>query len=269
MPNSRAFLTAILLSTICCTAPLHAQSESPDKPKRKIVTAPALQQAPVDFNHPPREYVSREAQGWDVFIEKELADQEPERAKAALGRLDAKLGEIVKVLPESALPDLRKVKIFIMHGQHAKNGGRSSGLEYFRQESPKHYEWLDPRMASSIVIYDAENYLRLTDHWALKALMHEMGHAHHLEHWPEERADIYDAWKAAIDGGLYQTVREEDKDAFNPNYAAQNHLEYFAELSATYFTGNNYFPRDRAALKDYDPAGYKLIEQLWGISEGK
>jgi hypothetical protein len=174
MPNSRAFLTAILLSTICCTAPLHAQSESPDKPKRKIVTAPALQQAPVDFNHPPREYVSREAQGWDVFIEKELADQEPERAKAALGRLDAKLGEIVKVLPESALPDLRKVKIFIMHGQHAKNGGRSSGLEYFRQESPKHYEWLDPRMASSIVIYDAENYLRLTDHWALKALMHEI-----------------------------------------------------------------------------------------------
>jgi hypothetical protein len=61
-------------------------------------------------------------------------------------------------------------------------------------------------------------------------------------------------------------VREEDKGTHNPNYAAQNHLEYFAELTATYFAGNSYFPRDRAALKTYDMAGYALIEKLWGIT---
>jgi len=28
----------------------------------------------------------------------------------------------------------------------------------------------------------------------------------------------------------------------------------------------NYFPKDRAGLKAYDPAGYALVEKLWGIS---
>ena len=65
--------------------------------------------------------------------------------------------------------------------------------------------------------------------------------------------------------GRYQVVRGEDKDTHVPNYAAQNHLEYFAELSAMYFGGANYFPRDRAGLKAYDPEGYAIIRKLWGI----
>ena len=62
-------------------------------------------------------------------------------------------------------------------------------------------------------------------------------------------------------------MREEDKGTHNPNYAAQNHLEYFAELTAMYFVGANYFPRDRAGLKAYDPAGYALVETLWGLND--
>ena len=128
------------------------------------------------------------------------------------------------------------------------------------------HDWLDPRMARSIVIYNAENYVKISEFWALKGLIHEFGHAHHLEHWPEDRADIYDAWNHAMKAGLYQVVREEDKGTHNPNYAAQNHLEYFAELTAMYFVGAHYFPRDRAGLKAYDPAGYALAEKLWGLN---
>ena len=109
------------------------------------------------------------------------------------------------------------------------------------------------------------SHCNLTDHWALKTLVHEFGHAHHLEHWPEDRADIFDAWQAAMKAGLYKTVRPDDAHTHNPNYAAQNHLEYFAELTATYFVGNSYFPRDRAALQSYDPAMHALLEKLWGI----
>lgn len=231
----------------------------------KRVTAKAHQQAPVDFNHPPRDYVTYTQQGWEVLVERQLADEDPVTAKATLVRVEKKLGEIAALLPPATLPDLRKLKVFILYGTKAKAGGRDSGLEYFRTDAPTHHHWLDARMGRSIVIFNAANYLKLTEQWALKSLVHEFGHAQHLEHWPEDHPNIYDAWKAAVKAGRYQTVCEEDKDTHFPNYAAQNHLEYFAELTAMYFVGANYFPRDRAGLKAYDPAGYALIEKLWGV----
>ena len=206
-------------------------------------------------------------QGWSVLVEKQLAAEAPELAKTTLARLEKKLGETVAVLPAAALPDLRQVKIFLLYGPDAKAGGRQEGLEYFGANAAEHQDWLDPRMARSIVIYCAANYAKLSEFWALKALVHEFGHAQHLEHWPENRADIYDTWDRAMKAGLYQVVREEDKDTHKPNYAAQNHLEYFAELTAMYFVGTNYFPRDRAGLKAYDPAGYVLLEKLWGLND--
>lgn len=235
--------------------------------EKKRRTAPALKQAPVDFNHPPREYVTHELQGWSVLVEEQLADEAPELAKEALARLNSKLGQVAAALPAATLPDLRKVKVFLMYGPKATAGGRGNGLEYFRSISPKHHDWLDPRMASSIVIFDAANYRDISDLWATKALFHEFGHVHHLEHWPEHRADIYDTWEHAIKAGLYQVVREEDKGKHLPNYAAQNHLEYFAELTAMYFASINYFPYDRAGLKQYDPEGYALIQKLWNIAD--
>jgi Mlc titration factor MtfA (ptsG expression regulator) len=93
------------------------------------------------------------------------------------------------------------------------------------------------------------------------------GHAQHLEHWPEDRADIYDTWERAMKAGLYKVVQKKDMKAHMPNYAAQNHLEYFAELTTMYFSGANYFPYNRAGLKKYDPAGYALVEKLWNVAE--
>lgn len=222
-------------------------------------------QAAVNFNHPPRDYVAHRLQGWEVLVESQLADEDAATTKAVLDRVDKKLGELAALLPSAALPDLRKLKVFLLYGTKAKAGGRGSGLEYFRVDAPSNHDWLDPRMGRSIVIYDAANYLQLSDAWAIKSLVHEFGHAQHLEHWPEDYAAIHDAWQAAMTAGLYQTVREEDKDTHVPNYAAQNHLEYFAELTAMYFVGGNYFPKDRAGLKAYDPAGYALIQKFWGI----
>lgn len=228
-------------------------------------TAPATIQKPVDFNHPPRAYEKHVLQKWDVFVEQQLVDCDPKLAKLAIGRLEKKLAEVVSSIPSASLPDLRKLSIFILFGPKSKAGGRNSGLEFFQANAAQNQNWLDPRMAHSIVIYDAENYVRLSDLWAGKSLMHEFGHAQHLEHSPESRADIYDTWVHAKKAGLYQSVRAEDRFTHNPNYALQNHLEYFAELSAMYFIGCNYYPHNREQLKVYDPQGYQLVERIWGL----
>lgn len=266
MGASMRYLTTCTLICLVFSASFGATVTQSHK---RRVTAPAVKQAPVDFNHPPRAYVTQQRSGWTVLVEKQLADEAPELAEATLQRLETKLHEAVKALPADAVKNLRHVKIFLMYGPQATAGGRTNGLEYFRAVAPKFHDWLDPRMASSIVIYSADNYSKLSDLWAIKALVHEFGHAQHLEHWPEQRADIFDTWERAIQSGLYQEVHEKDKDAHMSNYAAQNHLEYFAELSAIYFVGANYFPYNRAGLKKYDPAGYKLIEKLWGVDTGE
>jgi hypothetical protein len=213
------------------------QGAAGDLPRK---TAAILKQEPVDFNHPPRDYVTHKLHGWSVLVEKQLVDEAPKLAKTTLARLENNLGEAVAVPPAATLPDLRKLRIFLLYGPQAKAGGRKSGLEYFRANAPKHQDWFDPRMGRRIVIFNAANYVKISEFWAIKALMHEFGHAQHLEHWPKNRAGIYTAWDHAVKAGLFQTVRGEDKSTHNPNYAAQNHLEYFAELTAIYFVGANY-----------------------------
>jgi hypothetical protein len=257
-------LAALFVGLVVCGTTVRGGDDGA-KPRP---TAPAVKQDPVDFNHPPREYVARTIDGWSVLVEKQLVKESPLLAKAALSRLAAKLSQLSTLLPPHTLPDLQKVKIFLMFGQRAKEGGRSNGLEYFRRNAPRYLDWLDPRMGSSIVIFDADNYVKLSQFWALKALVHEFAHAHHLEHWPEAQPDIYDTWDHAMKAGLYQTVRDKDKGTHMPNYAARNHLEYFAELSAMYFVGCNYFPHERTELKAYDPDGYALVEKLWGVDNG-
>ena len=230
-----------------------------------LVGADVSAQVAVNYRVPRREYVRARRVGWTVYVEKQLIDEQAPLAQEALVRLESELAWVVKKLPPLTLGDLRRVNLFLLYGPRARGGGRASGLEYFNMRAVTHRSWLDSRMGRSIVIYDAENWVGISDLWARKALLHELGHAHQLEHWPERQEDIYAAWQQAMQGGLYQQVRPDDRDSHEPNYAARNQLEYFAELTATYFGGNSYFPYNRQQLKIYDPTGYALVRKMWKV----
>src|SRR6185437_15870801 len=101
------------------------------------------------------------------------------------------------------------------------------------------------------------------DLWALKALLHEYGHAHHLLHWKEQQPDILQAWQNAASCGLYCNTTDLDGKVIPRAYALTNQLEYFAELTTMYFANCNYFPHNRSELKKYDPVGYNMIELMW------
>lgn len=231
-------------------------------------SSPALGLPPVDFNHPPRDYVTNQVSHWTLFVESQMVQEDPDLARRAMNRLNEKLVEAMAVLPASASAPLRHLKFFLLYGEKSRHGGRNNGLQYFRKSAPDHNRHLDPRMASSIVIYSASNFVWLSEFWALKALVHELAHAHHLEQWPERRADIYDAWAHAKEAGLYRNIQDDRGRTLSQGYALQNHLEYYAELSCIYFVNGNYYPFNRANLRHYDPRGFQLIERLWGIRDG-
>ena len=68
-----------------------------------------------------------------------------------------------------------------------------------------------------------------------------------------------------MDRSLYRDVQDMNGKLIPRAYATANQLEYFAELSAAYFVGINYFPYDRAGLQRYDPAGAAMVEAVWSL----
>ena len=220
----------------------------------------------VDFNHPPRDYVERKALQWPLLVEKELTEKDPELAVRAEKKLIAQLQRMLDLFPKAAHPVFKNLKLFLMGGKSMKRGGYDSGGEYHQKTSPDFYKYLDPRMASSVVIYSAENYDWLSDFWSLKVILHEFSHAYQLEQWPEDKPEIVKAWEHAKEQGLYKKAARHDSVILEEPYVMTNALEYFAELSCMYFCGCDYAPYNRNELRPYDPTGYEMIEQLWRLA---
>ena len=65
---------------------------------------------------------------------------------------------------------------------------------------------------------------------------------------------------------MYRGVKDVNGAILESAYARQNQLEYFAELSCAYFWRGEYEPFDRAALRQYDPGGFAIIEKMWGVN---
>jgi hypothetical protein len=253
-----AWCLAAVALALCRDEPAQAQDRKTPQPPP---------QAAVDYANPPREYEAARAGDWTVRVEKQLLADAPEVGKKAQARLEKKLDEALRALPGSSHARVKRLEIFLMYGPKAKAGGRDNGLEYFQKDAPKYHKHLDRRWSSCVVIYSAENYVQISDFWALKARVHEFAHAQHLEQWAEDQPDIRRAWENAMKRGLYHNVKDDRGKTVEKAYAAVNHLEYFAELSCAYFTGCNYQPFDRKELKAYDPVGYAMVEKMWGLSK--
>jgi hypothetical protein len=250
-----------LCLTVVAVLPAGAAQPPPAPPPEKPP------EAQVNYRDPPRQYETYRLAGWTVQVERQLVAEAPELAKRALARLESKLGVMLAALPKHAHPLLRKAPIYLMYGSRAKGGGHDRGASYHQKDAPKRQKNLDPRWQNCVVIYSAANYVRLSELWAVKVLVHEFAHAFHLQQWPERQPDIYQAWANAMRRGLYRDVLDERGRKLDRGYAAVNQLEYFAELSCMYFVGCNYQPVGREQLRDYDPAGYAMIRKMWDLEE--
>lgn len=227
----------------------------------------SIAQKPVNFREPRRKYEPAVADGWTIMLEKQLRSEAPELAKKAADRLSGNLAAAIAAFPETARARLKKVRIFLMYGSKADGDGRDSGCEYFQSIAPDHYKNLDPDWGNSIVIYSAENYLWQSDLWALKLATHELAHAYHLGQWPEDKQEICRAYDNAMARKLYRDVSDVDGPMIEKAYAIQNPMEYFAELSCMVFAACDYAPHNRLELEKYDPEGYAMIREMWGIKE--
>ena len=261
-PTFESSRTKSLVAVFCFAISLfsnhaaHGQEKNRKKPK--VV---------VNYRSPERAFEKVTIDDRVFIVEKQLLVEDSATARKALARLKFNIDLALSILPPHSHEQVAKQQFWLLYGKKAKGGGRDSGLAYFRPGSPKfdanrHEEW-----NSVVVVYHANNYVSLTDLWALKSVLHELAHAYQLEQWPEKEPNIMAAYENAMADGLYQDVRNNKGGRFKPAYAASNQLEYFAEVSCMFFAKCNYEPFNRAELRQIDPSGYNMLRKVWKIGD--
>jgi len=104
------------------------------------------------------------------------------------------------------------------------------------------------------------NAAKFYDSWVL---LHEMAHAYHDQKIGFQERSIVSAYEDAKKKNLYAPGKLADGRTVAAAYALTNPMEYFAEISESYFGRNDYYPHTHEELRDYDRAGYDAVKNLW------
>jgi hypothetical protein len=195
-------------------------------------------------------------EGWQVYWNKRLLSGDPDLAAEVRTELRRQLKAIAEIVPAEKVAQLRKSKIWI---------------ERFHPKFPcacyhPSAGWLkengfNPDKVDSVDISNAQNFVDWTKEqpWMI---LHELAHGYHDQVLGHDHAGIRRAYELAKSKKDYTEVKHINGSTVK-HYALSNDQEYFAEATEAYFGKNDLFPFTREELKAFDPAGFKLMQEIW------
>ena len=207
----------------------------------------------------PISHTDRKLEGWTIRVDDRLLKgPDEELGTKSLKFLENKLSDIKVVVPEDKLKKLQAVVIVLdlSHGKLGpmqyhpsagwlKNNGSSTDLE-----KCVHI----PRAADVAVKRNINE-----QPWVI---LHELAHAYHDQvlGFDEPRVrEAYDAYKKSGHGDktlLFNGSRVK-------HYALTDPMEFFAEMTEAYFGVNDFFPFNRAELRESEPEILELMKRVW------
>jgi hypothetical protein len=243
MPLRR--LTALVVSIVLSCAAGTPAADPPTKEK----------------NEPPKpeSRTVKQVEGWTIRVDDRLLKSPDDALGAkALRFLESKLADIKVVVPEDRVKKLQTVTIVLdlTHGnlgpmQYHPSAGwlKSNG---YSTDLAKCVHL--PRAA------DVATKRNINEQpWVI---LHELAHAYHdqvLDFEEPRIKEAYEKYKKSGNGDktlLYNGKRVK-------HYALTNHKEFFAEMTESYFGVNDFFPFNRAELKESEPEILELMKYAW------
>jgi hypothetical protein len=210
---------------------------------------------------PTSDYKVVKAAGFTVFIHPEVQSH-PEDMKAGLDMLETQLTNIQNALPKDKLAQLSTVRFWLewdlrpdANAMAWVHGGTKGQLKH---------AGLNPDKANDVVIGRLKvcvNNHRKGQPWFI---LHELAHSYHFLVLGGENAAVKAAYKQAMERKLYDNVKDLHGRK-GKAYAATNEFEYFAEITTAFFGKCPWFPFVREDLKELDPVGFKLMQDIWGV----
>ena len=210
----------------------------------------------------------RQIKGWTVKIKRQLLDQEPAATKRALELLEVQLNEIVRVVPSSAVTELRKVPLWFS----TEYPGVKPGAEYHPGAGWLRDNGRDPAMAKGVEITDVRDFEKEMNRMP-NFILHELAHGYHDRVLPGGfgNKEIKAAYERAKASKSYDKVERwfgnGRANTREKAYAMTSPMEYFAETTEAFFSRNDFFPFTRVELKQHDPEMEQLLGRLWGATK--
>lgn len=211
-------------------------------------------------NGKPTAHERREIEGWSVQVDgRLLAAPQVDLGQRALRLLADRLYEIALITPAEQLERLRAVPIWL-----DLSHGELQSMQYHPDAGWLKSHGYSEELARCVHIPRAELFASPRHHrqqpWAV---LHELAHAYHDRELTFEEPRIKLAWQRTVDAGKWKEVLHIDGGQ-RRHYALTNQMEFFAELSESYFGLNDFYPFQRAELQRDEPELHALLVEIWG-----
>jgi len=249
MPNHTTPTRTIAL----LLAPMLLASCAAQQQAAAISTAPT----PAPFIHEPTDqYTVQQIEGFTVHIS-QAATNHPVTTDPALQLLRRQLKQTLAQTPKPSHATLRSTHIWIEH-----NNPEFPCACYHPDA-----QWLadnhhNTDKAAGIEIANTTNFVNWVNSGQPSMILHELAHAYQHSVFGYNNPLITEPYEQAKASGTYGLV---DHISGTPriHYAMNNEIEYFAELTESFFGFNDFYPFTRDQLKAHDPDGYAMIQSAW------
>jgi hypothetical protein len=257
--NMKNYLWTIVLGLVMSFPNvLSAAEPKPAQRKPSSETPPSSSASQIPEYEPNSNYTIRNIEGWSVYINNRLLDENKKLAAKTLTLLTFQLFEINRRVPQGPLNDLHKVPIWI----EVDNDKHAPCAQYHPSRDWLKNNGFNPQKAKSVEISRADLFLQWT-HDQPFMVLHELAHGYHHRVLGHDNQRILTAYKNAVAGKKYESVLRISGKT-DRHYALNNAKEYFAEATEAYFGTNDFYPFVRAELKQHDPDMYKTMQEIWG-----
>jgi hypothetical protein len=207
----------------------------------------------------PASRTARTVEGWRVLVDDRLLHAPDDAVGTrALRFLDGKLADIKAVVRPDRVEKLQAVTIVL----DLTHGGLTS-MQYHPSAG-----WLTSHgyaadLAKCVHLpraADLPTPRNIREQpWVI---LHELSHAYHDQILGFDEPRIREAYEKYKKSGRGDKVLRHDGRRVR-HYALTDHKEFFAEMTEAYIGSNDFFPFNRAELKESEPEIYELLRDIW------
>jgi hypothetical protein len=239
---TRVLLVLCITITACTTPETMAADDK----------APAVKQVRI-----PHEI--RKIDGWNVHVDTSLLKGEHKPTGDLVLKIAAqRLHRITMRIPAGPLAKMQEVPIYLDRNHPLGGAHFHPGAKWLVDHG------YDPAMAKAIHLTTAGRLVRAAGKPGGGAVfLHELTHAYHNRVLGFNHKLILEGFKKFRASEKFDMVTH-SSGRLRPHYGLMDQMEYFAEMTETFFAVNDFYPFVRTELMEVHPETYTIIAKIWG-----